>query len=337
MQRVYNTSFLSRTCILIAALLVSLVLSLRFGSVGLSSGDVIRTVADMGSGNASLSTIILDIRLPRSIFAAVCGMGLSLSGMALQTITRNDLSDPYVLGVSSGASTGAVSVIVLGWFAFLGSWSVTGAAFLGAALTTALVIFLSSRFSDPSRLVLIGMGISAFFAAVTMLIVYYAPHESQVRSAMFWLMGSLSGIQWEDIPAVLTVFPAAFLLWFFRYDLDVLLLGESEAGHLGMDIKKFRLMVILLSSILVAVLVAKAGVIGFIGLIVPHMARKLAGAEHGKLIIMTSLLGALVMVWADVLARSMAAPSEIPVGVLTSLMGAPLFLHIILRKGKNHD
>lgn len=320
---------------LLLLLAVSLILSLRFGSVAIGTDEIARWISGMAAGtdSSSVSMILYNIRLPRTIFAAVCGMGLALSGLVLQTITGNDLSDPYVLGVSSGASTGAVSAIVLGWFSFFGNGAVTGAAFVGAALSTAIVIALTGNHKDPSRLVLVGIGISAFFSAVTMMIVYFAPHESQVRSAMFWLMGSFSGIRWEDIPvAAAIVVLSAVILFMIRYQLDVFLLGDEEAAHLGLNIPRMKLLVILITSVMVAVLVSEAGVVGFIGLITPHMARRLTGAVHGKLIPESALLGAIVMIWADVLSRSVAAPSEIPVGVLTSLFGAPLFLYIVLRK-----
>lgn len=323
-------------CALAAVLAVSLLLSVGFGSVYIAPADVAERLVVLLSGGAEPApsdTILMDIRLPRTLFAALCGMGLSLTGLVLQTVTRNDLADPYVLGVSSGASAGAVAAIVGGWFAFFGGNSVSAGAFLGAALSTALVISCTGRSASPVRLILVGMGISAFFSAATMLIIYHAQNESQVRSAMFWLLGSLSGMQWHSLslPACVTAV-SAVVLWLLRQDLDLMLLGEGEASHLGLDIKKLQLIIVLLSSAAVAVLVSKAGIIGFVGLIVPHMARFAAGPSHGRLILFSSVIGALVMIWADILSRSLFAPEEVPVGVLTAFAGAPLFIWIVCRR-----
>lgn len=324
--------------LLAAALAVSLLLSVGFGSVSIAPSEAAETLMRMiSSGGASddaSEMILWNIRVPRSLFAALCGAGLSLAGLALQTVTRNDLADPYVLGVSSGASAGAVAAIVWGWFSFFGTGSVSAGAFLGAALSTALVVFFTGRSASPVRLVLVGMGISAFFAALTMMIIYSAVHESQVRSAMFWLLGSFSGMQWRDLPSVSAVAALVFVLfWFLRHDLDLMLLGEEEAEHLGLAVKGMQLAVVLLTSAAVAVLVSRAGTVGFVGLIVPHMARSFAGPSHTRLLPAAALIGALVMVWADVLSRSLFAPEEMPIGVLTALAGAPLFIWIVCRKG----
>lgn len=314
----------------------SILLSVGFGSVYVSPGeaaDVIWRWVEGLDATTPADTILRDIRLPRTLFAALCGVGLALTGLVLQTVTRNDLADPYVLGVSSGASTGAVGAIVGGWFGFLGAYGVSAGAFIGAALSTALVVLCTGRSSNPIRLILIGMGVSAFFSAATMLLIYNAKNESQVRSAMFWLLGSLSGMQWS---ALLTTAAAvglsAICLWFLRQDLDLMLLGEGEAEYLGMAVKKLQLAVVIISSAAVAVLVSKAGIIGFVGLIVPHMARAAAGPSHGRLILFSSVIGALVMVWADVLSRSLFAPEEVPIGVLTAFAGAPLFIWIVCRR-----
>jgi iron complex transport system permease protein len=318
-------------------LLVSIILSLGFGSVPIPAQEIVAQVRlFLSSGQLAdnnLSTIIFAIRLPRTLFAVVCGMGLSLVGLIMQTITRNYLADPYILGVSSGASTGAVCAIILGWFGFLGTYNVSLGAFLVAAVATAMVLLLLGHSSSPIKLVLIGMGISAVFAAITMLIIYSAKHEAQVRSAMFWLLGSLSGIQWSDLPAavIMTVILILFV-WFLRHDFDLVLLGENEARQMGLAVKQMQFLVVIMASLAVAVFVAKAGVIGFIGLIIPHLARVLVGAKHGVLVIFSSLIGALVLLWSDVLSRSLFSPEEVPIGVLTSILGAPLFIWIICKR-----
>lgn len=184
--------------------------------------------------------------------------------------------------------------------------------------------------TNPIRLILVGMGVSALFSALTMMIIYGAKHEAQVRSAMFWLLGSLSGMQWSSLPTVAAaVFIMLAAVWILRSDLDLMLLGEGEAEYLGMNRKKLQLFIVILSSLIVAILVSKAGIIGFIGLITPHLARTAAGPSHGRLALFSALIGAIVMIWADVLSRALFAPEEVPIGVLTSIVGAPIFLWIV--------
>lgn len=324
-----------RFFLLLALLLASMALSICFGSVRIPLADVVSELsgAIFGAESGSSSMIIWQIRLPRTIFAGLCGMGLSLCGLVLQTMTRNDLADPYVLGVSSGASSGAVIAIIWGWFSFFGDYSVSAGAFIGAGISTMIVTMCAGKSSSPIRLVLVGMGVSALFSALTMMIIYGARHEAQVRSAMFWLLGSLSGMQWGDIP--FTAVPVGLMLlviWIIRQDLDLLLLGEGEADYLGLNRKSLQLFIIAVSSLVVAVLVSKAGIIGFIGLITPHLARAAAGVSHGRLALFSSVIGALLMVWADVLSRSLFSPEEVPIGVLTSIVGAPVFLWIVTHR-----
>lgn len=323
--------------ILAAAVLASLILSVRFGSVDVSTADIISEVGAMIStgqtGNTPSAMILWQIRIPRTLFALLCGIGLSLSGLLLQTITRNDLADPYVLGVSSGASTGAVMAIIWGWFSFAGNGASAAGAFIGAAVSTGIVIAASGRSSNPIRLVLVGMGVSAFFSALTMMVIYGARHEAQVRSAMFWLVGSLSGMQWADISLTFAgVLVLMLLVFLVRHDLDLMLLGAGEAEYLGLNLKHFQLFIILMTSAMVALLVSKSGIIGFVGLITPHMARAVAGPSHGRLLVFSSLIGALVMIWSDVFSRALFAPEELPIGVLTACVGAPVFIWIVIHR-----
>ena len=330
-------SVLIKFLFLLFLLVLSLVLSIRFGSVDVPVSDILHEVGTMMStghmANTPSAMILWQIRIPRTLFSALCGMGLSLSGLLLQTITRNDLADPYVLGVSSGASTGAVAAIIWGCFSFAGNGSTAAGAFIGAALSTAIVIMASGRSNNPIRLILVGMGVSAFFSAITMMIIYGARHEAQVRSAMFWLVGSLSGMQWNDLTLVFFGLLVMMVLVFLvRNDLDLLLLGTGEAEFLGLNLKHFQFFIILLTSAMVALLVSKAGIIGFIGLITPHMARALSGPSHGRLIFFSPVIGALVMVWSDVFSRALFAPEELPIGVLTACVGAPVFIWIVTHR-----
>lgn len=323
--------------ILFLFLLISIIVSLQFGSINISFLTVIHELAFfMQNGQMSSltnETILLTIRLPRTLFAIIAGAGLALTGLSMQTVTRNSLADPYILGVSSGASAGAVCAIVLGWFSCLGQLNISTGAFLGAVVSTGLVLLLIGRSSNPVKLILIGMGISAFFTAMTMMLIYSAHNEAQVRSAMFWLLGSLTGITWSDLPltSLVIIFTLIFL-WTFRHDLDVLLLGADEASHLGLSVKNLQFFIVIITSFCVAVLVAKAGLIGFVGLIAPHLARILVGPRHDRLIIFSALVGSNILLWGDALARSLFHPEEVPIGVLTACIGAPLFIWIICRR-----
>ena len=251
----------------------------------------------------------------------------------MQTVSQNYLADPYILGVSAGASTGAVVCIVSGLAQQLFGYGIYVGAFFGAALSTALVIFLTGRSGSPVRLVLMGMGVSALFSALTMLAIYGAKDEAQVRSAMFWLMGSLTGIQWKAVPVMAASLAALMLfIYLLRHELDILLLGKEEARHLGMSVMRLQRLIVLFSSAVVAVVVALSGIIGFIGLIIPHAARFFGEPKHGVLLWFTALFGGIVLVWADVLARSAFRPEELPIGILTAGLGAPVFLWIISRK-----
>lgn len=201
------------------------------------------------------------------------------------------------------------------------------------AVSTIIVTMCAGKSTSPIRLILVGMGVSALFSALTMMIIYGAKHEAQVRSAMFWLLGSLSGMQWSSLPTVAAaVFIMLAAVWILRSDLDLMLLGEGEAEYLGMNRKKLQLFIVILSSLIVAILVSKAGIIGFIGLITPHLARTAAGPSHGRLALFSALIGAIVMIWADVLSRALFAPEEVPIGVLTSIVGAPIFLWIVTHR-----
>ena len=330
-------SLSARFTMLAVFLIASMILSVRFGSTNVPLSDILSEVSAFIStgrpAETASSMILWQIRIPRTIFAAFCGMGLSLCGLVLQTMTRNDLADPYVLGVSSGASTGAVIAIIWGWFSFFGNYNVSAGAFIGAAVSTIIVTMCAGKSTSPIRLILVGMGVSALFSALTMMIIYGAKHEAQVRSAMFWLLGSLSGMQWSSLPTVAAaVFIMLAAVWILRSDLDLMLLGEGEAEYLGMNRKKLQLFIVILSSLIVAILVSKAGIIGFIGLITPHLARTTAGPSHGRLALFSALIGAIVMIWADVLSRALFAPEEVPIGVLTSIVGAPIFLWIVTHR-----
>ena len=329
-----------KALILCVILCISLVTALQFGSTFISLDQIIPALMAMMDPNATTSmtnTIITDIRLPRLIYSVLTGIGLSLVGLLMQTVTRNALADPYVLGVSSGASTGAVFAIIMGGIPLLEAYNTPVFAALGAALSIILVLLCVGKSNSPVKLILIGMGMTGVFSALTMMIIYGAKHEAQVRSAMFWLLGSFAGIQWGDLPLTAIIVTLFMLyIYIFNQDLDVLLLGNHEAAQMGLSVKQLQLSIVIISSIVIATLVSKVGVVGFIGLIIPHLARIIGGPKHRNTLLFSALIGSIVMIWSDVLSRALYSPEEIPIGVLTSLLGAPLFIWIIMNRYKHN-
>lgn len=317
-------------------LCISLVVALQFGANFISLEQIMLIFTQIFNPNVQATTtetIITDIRLPRLIYSVLTGIGLSLSGLLMQTVTRNALADPYVLGVSSGASTGAVFAIIMGGIPLLGSYNTPVFAALGAVLSILLVLLCVGKSNSPVKLILIGMGMTGIFSALTMMIIYGAKHEAQVRSAMFWLLGSFAGIQWSDLPLTAIIITLLIIyIYMFNQDLDVLLLGNHEAERMGLSVKRLQLSIVIISSIVIATLVSKVGVVGFIGLIIPHLARIIGGPKHKHTLLFSVLIGSLVMIWSDVLSRALYSPEEIPIGVLTSLLGAPLFIWIIMNR-----
>ena len=326
--------------ILCVILCISLVTALQFGAKFIALDQIISALVSMIDANTTASmtdTIITDIRLPRLIYSVLTGIGLSLVGLLMQTVTRNALADPYVLGVSSGASTGAVFAIIMGGLPFLGQYNTPIFAALGAALSIILVLLCVGKSNSPVKLILIGMGMTGVFSALTMMIIYGAKHEAQVRSTMFWLLGSFAGIQWGDLPlTAIIVILFMLYIYMFNQDLDVLLLGNHEAAQMGLSVKQLQLSIVVISSIVIATLVSKVGVVGFIGLIIPHLARIIGGPKHKHTLLFSALIGSIVMIWSDVLSRALYSPEEIPIGVLTSLLGAPLFIWIIMNRYKHN-
>lgn len=326
--------------VLCLILCISLVTALQFGAKFISLDQIISALLSMIDANTTASvtnTIITDIRLPRLIYSVLTGIGLSLVGLLMQTVTRNALADPYVLGVSSGASTGAVFAIIMGGLPFLGQYNTPIFAALGAALSIILVLLCVGKSNSPVKLILIGMGMTGVFSALTMMIIYGAKHEAQVRSAMFWLLGSFAGIQWSDLPlTAIIVILFMLYIYMFNQDLDVLLLGNHEAAQMGLSVKQLQLSIVIISSVVIATLVSKVGVVGFIGLIIPHLARIIGGPKHKHTLLFSALIGSIVMIWSDVLSRALYSPEEIPIGVLTSLLGAPLFIWIIMNRYKHN-
>lgn len=275
--------------------------------------------------------IVWQERLPRALVAAACGAGLGLSGVILQSLLRNPLADPFVLGVSSGASTGAVLVGVLGIGG--GAIGLSGGAFLGALLAFGFVLLLA-RYSSagPAGVILAGVASTQLFSALTSLVVFAFADSDETRGVMFWLLGSLEGMRWDDVALSTGVVAAGALVCLvWARSLDAFAFGEDVAASLGIHVGRTRLILLIVTALLTATLVSIAGAIGFVGLVLPHAARLVFGQRHSRVIPATIVLGAVFMVWVDAASRVVFAPTPLPVGVGTALVGVPVFVLLLLR------
>ena len=331
---------------LLALLLVSLTLAITLGPVRMSPQQAWLITAheigvrlglnlQPGDWTSAQFQIVWRVRMPRVLLAALAGAGLALVGVAMQAMVRNPLADPYLLGVSSGASVGAVSVIAFGALAFAGDLALSLGAFGGALAACMAVYFLAYANGRllASRLILGGVAIAYCLGGVTSLIVLTADQRELANSVLTWTLGSLAGTRWDELglPAALLAIGAALLLTQARA-LNALLSGEESAATLGVDSTRTRRWLFVLVSLVTGVLVALTGPIGFVGLIVPHVTRMLVGAEHRSVLPVAALLGAIFLVWVDVFSRITFAPAEVPVGVITSLLGGPFFVWMLCRK-----
>ena len=311
---------------------------MRWVLLGLAAAGALGAAVVLGPAAIPLaelgtSPIVRDLRLPRALLAFLVGGALATAGTGLQGLLRNPLADPFLLGLSGGAGLGVVLAIALGWG---GPWGLPVAAFAGAMGAMVLVYRLglvSGGALDPRTMLLAGVAVGAFAAAVTTAIVSLA-EASQLRNAFLWLWGGLSGASWQTV-AVLAVYapvPLAVLAAAAR-PLDLLALGEEPARYLGADVERVKRRVYLAASLLTAAAVAVSGVIGFVGLLVPHLARLVWGHRHGALLPAAFVGGGTLLTLADTLARTVVAPRELPVGIVTALVGVPVFALLLRRWG----
>ena len=318
----------------------SIVGGLYLGYADLSLGDILgalsRGLAGKGGDDVAYA-IVMDIRLPRVLLAILTGVALAVSGLIMQAVVGNPIADPYILGISSGASLGATLAIVTGVMSALGSVAVGLSAFLFALLTSVGVMILSrlGGRATSERLILSGLALSAAASSIATLLVYTAKNRDAIREVNFWLMGSLSGAKMSQIAVIGPIIIALCLFLSVQSrNLNLLLLGDEVAYTLGKDLAKLRSAYIVVVSLLVGLVVYTSGTIGFVGLIVPHMARFLLGTNHRHLIPGTVLLGASLLLWADVAARNALPAGELPTGVVVSVVGAPLFVYLIMKNSR---
>jgi len=335
--------YLTLILILGVGLVFSVLLAVTFGSSPIPFSDVYRVILnqlfgigdDAVYGTGPLHDIVIYIRLPRLILAVAVGMGLAVCGVVMQAIVKNPLADPYILGVSSGASLGATVAIMLGVGSFLGS-NFVGMMGCAGAFGISLLVMLVANIGSPSnsvKLLLAGMALSSVCSAFSSFVVFFAHDREGMMSITYWLMGSLAGANWGNIAVILPLVIGCVLFFITQYRvLNLMLLGDEVSITLGTDLHKYRNFYLLVTSLMIGFIVYASGMIGFVGLIIPHVVRILVGTDHKKLIPVSCLMGAILLVWADVLCRVMIDGTELPIGILISMIGAPCFIYLMAKK-----
>ena len=324
--------------------LVSLT-GLMLGSVHIPATTAIRILANAFLGDAVISpdwrhayeVIVIQSRIPRVILAAIVGGSLGATGMTIQAIVRNPLAGPSILGVSSGAATGAVIVMRWGLIGF-GVFTLHISAFLGGLITLAIVFWVARTGGQitPTRLVLAGVAMSAILSALTSMIVLTSPDPQLASRVLFWTLGGFGTAQWKLLPLpTIALFIGLIIMLLQARRLNLLLAGDESAIALGLDVARFRKVMFLLTAALTGIMVSLAGVISFVGLVMPHIVRFLVGADHRRALIAVTLMGASFTVAADLLARTIITPLELPVGIVTSLVGGPFFIWLLRRDARS--
>jgi len=333
----YNVATPTRV-IRVSALLAAVFVALSAVSLGVGAAkiDVIALLRDSTAGlslSESDRAILFSIRLPRIIFAGMVGASLSVAGVVFQALLRNPLADPYILGISGGAALGGIIGIILG--SILGSWGIPGLSFLGAILTIFLVFGISGKSKEPgsNTLLLAGVIVNAFFSALIMFVISTSGSAS-LPSIMSWMMGDLSVAGEGRLAISGFILAAAFgLIYYHSKSLNMIVTGEETAQHLGVPVERTKRLLLFAASLITAAAVSVSGIIGFVGLIIPHMMRIVFGSDHRVLLPASFFFGASFLLIADTVARTALAPAELPVGVITALFGAPYFIYLLRRRG----
>ncbi|MGV8895821.1 MAG: putative F420-0 ABC transporter permease subunit [Rhodoglobus sp.] len=318
-----------------AALVASIVVAVTIGPADIRFDEVWASIAShLGFGVSPLPLlrdgIVWELRLPRVLTAAAVGAGLAIAGAVMQAITRNPLADPYLLGLSSGASLGAVAVLLLGAAVLLPL-----AAFLGAMVALGLTLLLARSLGaiTPSRTVLAGLAVSALASAITSLVIFWTVTGDSYREILGWLLGSLAGARWPAVTiVVIAIVVAGIPIMLTGRLLDAFAFGDVSAASLGVNVSATRWGLLAASALLTGAMVSVSGSIGFVGLILPHAVRLIAGPAHRALLPLAALVGAIFLVWADTVARTAFEPRELPVGIVTAIIGAPIFALLLSRR-----
>lgn len=326
---------------MVIALLITIIVAIGLGPVFVAPEEVVQIVGHHLIGRPAEQTwsissdaIIWEVRTPRVLLGAIVGATLAICGMALQAIVRNPLAEPYILGVSAGASTGAAAAILFGVGAVLGGMSTSMVAFLGAAGAMFLVMMIAQANGSvtPGRLLVAGVAVGYLLSSITSLLILFADSAQSAQAVVFWLLGSLTQAEWSTIPIVGVVLTGALgLMTLWRRRLDLLALGDESARSLGVDPGRTRTVLVIAVALCVGASVAVSGGIGFVGLAIPHMARRFVGVTHALGLPAAAMLGAGMLVWADVVARLILQPREMPIGIVTGLIGAPVLVVLVRR------
>jgi len=345
----FNLSWRKDKKVFIAVLLIllfisSIILGISFGAVDIPPYDVYRVFLYKVFGikignldeilNSTLFDIIWGVRMPRVLLGAFAGMALAMVGVIMQATIQNPLGDPYILGLSSGASLGATFSILIGFSGVLSSFGAPLGAFLGALIASIFVYFLAKIGGriTPFKMILAGMVISSICSSLTSLIIFLSKDNEGIRTVNFWMMGSLAGAQWSNIvlPIAISVIPLIYFFTQYR-NLNLMVLGDETSITLGLNIEKHRKIYMILSSLITGVIVSVCGTIGFVGIMIPHIVRLIFGTDHKTLLPFSALVGAIFLIWADVIARCAINNMELPIGIITSVIGAPFLLWLMVK------
>jgi iron complex transport system permease protein len=335
-RRVTLSRVLQISALMLLIFLVVCIVSLSLGSVHIGFIEVLKSLIGSSTGESSLSSqeelIIFSVRLPRIIFAGIVGASLSLGGVIFQAILRNPLADPYILGISGGSALGAIIGIVIGAGSFY--LGIPLLAFVGALATVFLVFVVAGSVRGPlsdNSLLLSGVVVNAFFSAAILFFLSIV-NSMELHSITFWLMGDLSGASAKEISfAAVCLLTGFVLLYAQSRKLNLIVQGEDTAQQLGVHVEETKRMLLIITSLIISVAVSLAGIIGFVGIMVPHLMRLVFGSDHRLLLPVSALFGASFLIIADTIARIVLAPAELPVGVITALCGAPYFIFLLKR------
>lgn len=337
-QKSFHCSFIDFTFI------ASIILGISFGAVDIPPYDVYRVFLYKVFGikignldeilNSTVFDIIWGVRMPRVLLGAFAGMALAVVGVIMQATIQNPLGDPYILGLSSGASLGATFSILIGFSGVLSSFGAPLGAFLGALMASILVYFLAKIGGciTPFKMILAGMVISSICSSLTSLIIFLSKDNEGIRTVNFWMMGSLAGAEWSNIvlPIAISVIPLIYFFTQYR-NLNLMVLGDETSITLGLNIERYRKIYMILSSLITGVIVSVCGTIGFVGIMIPHIVRLIFGTDHKTLLPFSALVGAIFLIWADVVARCAITNMELPIGIITSVIGAPFLLWLMVK------
>jgi len=344
---VQNGYFYSMLLVLLIAILISAVYSVSIGQVSIpfSQSMDIMLHSILGGNvdhvqNESYLNIIMQVRMPRVVFAFLVGIGLALCGVVMQAVVQNPLADPYILGISSGATLGATFAILVGFgsSAILSQFGVAFGAFAGAIITSFAVFIMASVGGKVTsiKLVLSGVVIGALCGSFSSLVIFFAHNADGLQAVTFWTMGSLASANWSKVPIMAIVVLSGSVIFLFQHRiLNTMLLGDEAATTLGINLSLFRKIYLVLTALVTGTLVSYTGMIGFVGLVVPHITRGFFGSDHKRLLPATLLVGGLFMIWSDILSRVLIHNVELPIGIITAVIGSPIFIYIILKKGYN--